>query len=403
MTDIEILDDAKLIACFAQRGGLISDLRTLEAIRVALEKKAAGTLAPADLEAVGQAMNALAVDIRPVTLADLRSWDPFAPKPQTNGVREWFAENWAWAGLRASLLLGAMVLMFLAVIFSTWQQKASDVLARIAAEKTGRQNEIVESLVGIYRLDPQKYAAFEALDSGERKRLREQVRQARTLASEIRDDNQRFLDVMTSDWLGAEGEFRIASGAVEAAEPSRVASPAPVAESCASAVDQILRVKDGGAADFGQLVAEDAATLARIRCLIGVTGIERSASYNLQAAAIFDMKDRLKMFNVWVLPFIFGMLGATIYYLRVCSNPLRRDPPFILTMVRIFLGGFVGVAIAWFWAPDATGNYAVANLTIGALTASFLMGFGAETFFSIVERVLLVFGSAADNVVAKKS
>ena len=83
-----------------------------------------------------------------------------------------------------------------------------------------------------------------------------------------------------------------------------------------------------------------------------------------------------------------------MYYMRTFLNPLLRDPNFIRVLLRVSLGSFAGIAVAWFWSPAFTQSVGVGDITLGVLTIAFLLGFGIDVFFALLDRLVTMITAA---------
>jgi len=107
----------------------------------------------------------------------------------------------------------------------------------------------------------------------------------------------------------------------------------------------------------------------------------------------------------YVLPLLYGFLGATVYLMRLYygqgergwSLPRQTGSLSILfhALLRIGLGGVAGLAIGWFWSPDTARMITEKEgLAAPPLALAFLAGFSIELLFSIIDRVLAAINPA---------
>lgn len=108
---------------------------------------------------------------------------------------------------------------------------------------------------------------------------------------------------------------------------------------------------------------------------------------------IYDTKIKLNMLVSWLLPGLYGLLGACVYLLRdliVARNKRIDSDNSVLTtlslLLRIALGGLAGIIIGWFWVPTpgAGGLPQISSIPFGI---AFLAGFSIETLFSLLDRL----------------
>jgi len=99
--------------------------------------------------------------------------------------------------------------------------------------------------------------------------------------------------------------------------------------------------------------------------------------------------------QTYVLPLLYGFLGACTYVLRqlniVTKAHTFRSEMEIGYLLRIFLGILAGLAIGWFLRPDPEKDGMLHGLTPFAL--SFLAGYSVEVLFSGMDRLVSAFGS----------
>jgi hypothetical protein len=114
-----------------------------------------------------------------------------------------------------------------------------------------------------------------------------------------------------------------------------------------------------------------------------------------------SVRDRLDVLNSWILPGIYGALGAVLLTLRVYVNPVQPNPRRFRTIMRITLGGFVGIVVGWFWSPQSNQLFEFANISVGLFTMAFLFGYGIDVFMNLLDKVVGGFSSAIENAGSK--
>jgi hypothetical protein len=104
----------------------------------------------------------------------------------------------------------------------------------------------------------------------------------------------------------------------------------------------------------------------------------------------------------WVLPLLYGALGAMVFVVRTLSMQARdrlfRREALVSLVLRVFLGMISGLAIGWFWNQNPQGT-----TTAGALTATtlspfalaFVAGYGVELFFALLDKIVSTFTNKA--------
>jgi hypothetical protein len=104
----------------------------------------------------------------------------------------------------------------------------------------------------------------------------------------------------------------------------------------------------------------------------------------------------------WVLPLLYGMLGAMVFVVRTLSMQARdrlfRKEALVILSLRIYLGMISGLAIGWFWTaspPVSSAAGAVSITTLSPFALAFVAGYGVELFFSLLDKILSAFSNKA--------
>ncbi|HMQ93377.1 MAG TPA: hypothetical protein PKA33_07195 [Amaricoccus sp.] len=446
----DLLDDARLVASFGQRAGVLRESGLFEALHRA---DAAPQLDWSSEEVIDlqREMNSAVVAIRPVTLVDLKNgFDPFrrAAKDGQGG------RNW----LRITLMVLAALLTLTCGYFTIWQKRASDVLMELAAGKAESQRAIVEELLPLVDQFKATGSPPDLDDAGSltRAAFRQKMEDAQRIALDIVVDTRRYNQTLES-FNPFNRVIDPIKRIVSPPPPEGTRQAPPIQQDNGETAAQLVASKEEapvlpveampslpkwleayghclgisasgptanivntaevpdprGTFHFGELVATDVELIQQVRCLVGLQDIESRNSQN-RITDPQDMRDWVDTLSNWILPSLYGMLGAVIYHLRVCLNPLRPDPKPVQAAMRVFLGGFAGVAIAWFWGPSVINGLAISEVSpseltdvsltahnqvsLTALTVAFLVGFGIDVFFSLLDRLVTVFNSMIDNI-----
>lgn len=98
----------------------------------------------------------------------------------------------------------------------------------------------------------------------------------------------------------------------------------------------------------------------------------------------------LQMIQTNILPMLYGLLGAAAYVLRRLTKRIR-EVTYVPTQntgfgLRMQLGALAGLAIGWFYKPEAG---TVSSLSPFAI--SFLAGYSVELFFSAMDKLVHAF------------
>jgi hypothetical protein len=104
---------------------------------------------------------------------------------------------------------------------------------------------------------------------------------------------------------------------------------------------------------------------------------------NLLAADFF-----LDAFQGYILPLLYGLLGAFIYVLRSLLKEIKRltytfDSE-IRYRLRLTLGALGGMVVGWFFKPQGVDSLA----SLSPMALAFLMGYNVDVLFSIMDRMI---------------
>ena len=119
------------------------------------------------------------------------------------------------------------------------------------------------------------------------------------------------------------------------------------------------------------------------------------SSSDLEAERIVLLSSRvLEVLQQYVLPLIYGWLGAMTYVLRTLGQQTRArlysvDDQLSFNL-RIWLGIVAGLAIGWFFRSDK-GETAVAVGSISALALAFVAGYSVELLFTAMDKIVNAF------------
>jgi hypothetical protein len=128
-----------------------------------------------------------------------------------------------------------------------------------------------------------------------------------------------------------------------------------------------------------------------------VIGIESDNARYLKASRL-----EVEILNIYVLPLLYGFLGACTFVLRSLSLEVkaeiysrRSDIRFYL---RMLLGSIAGLSAAWFLASagaDSAEHKTVALLS--PLALAFLAGYGVEIVFATMDRLIGAFVPSVEH------
>lgn len=121
-----------------------------------------------------------------------------------------------------------------------------------------------------------------------------------------------------------------------------------------------------------------------------------SAAIRAVAVQVIDVMQK------WLLPLLYGALGAMVFVVRTLSMQARdrlfRKEGLVSLVLRVFLGMISGLAIGWFWGhdpePTKTGG-AMTLSTLSPFALAFIAGYGVELFFALLDKIVSTFTNKA--------
>jgi len=107
-------------------------------------------------------------------------------------------------------------------------------------------------------------------------------------------------------------------------------------------------------------------------------------------ARLGEMNVAVGIYALWILPAIYGALGATIFFMRSVLDRLIPDPPFGRIALRIALGALAGIVLGWFWSPENALSSDIAKVGFSLFATAFIVGFSIDVFFAMMDRFVKV-------------
>lgn len=105
-------------------------------------------------------------------------------------------------------------------------------------------------------------------------------------------------------------------------------------------------------------------------------------------------RNALTSFQSFILPLLYGILGALLFILRKYKSRLKAGRSLNATnyLIRIVMGGLAGLAIGWFVSIDGSdAPFQIGNLS--PLALSFLAGYGVEILFTGLDTIVSKFSN----------
>jgi hypothetical protein len=103
-------------------------------------------------------------------------------------------------------------------------------------------------------------------------------------------------------------------------------------------------------------------------------------------AQIKGLSGAISPYALWILPALYGAMGAIMFQMRMILNPLLPNPPLARLIHRIALGALAGMVLAWFVAPGTKLGEEASGIGFSLFTFAFLFGFSLDIFFTILDQ-----------------
>ena len=123
-------------------------------------------------------------------------------------------------------------------------------------------------------------------------------------------------------------------------------------------------------------------------------GDDEASSARKFQRALLEARFALDVLQGYLLPLLYGMLGACAFILRTLFVEIRTiafTNEFSLYWLRVVLGILAGVAVGWFIVPGPEENVFKA---LSPMALAFLAGYSVELFFAAMDRLLAAFTAA---------
>ncbi|HEX5795942.1 MAG TPA: hypothetical protein VFY19_08880, partial [Geminicoccaceae bacterium] len=102
----------------------------------------------------------------------------------------------------------------------------------------------------------------------------------------------------------------------------------------------------------------------------------------------------LEFLATYVLPALYGLLGACAFVLRQLSADMGQlrfaHDLRVRYTLRLNIGLLAGLAVGWFISPDQNASV-VANLS--PLALAFVAGYGSDLLFAVLDRIVAAFST----------
>jgi hypothetical protein len=127
--------------------------------------------------------------------------------------------------------------------------------------------------------------------------------------------------------------------------------------------------------------------------------IFQPSHFQIESAAIRTVAGQVvDVMQKWLLPLLYGALGAMVFVVRTLSMQARdrlfRKEALVSLVLRVYLGMISGLAIGWFWNHNPAGPTTAGALTPSTLSPfalAFVAGYGVELFFALLDKIVSTF------------
>lgn len=429
-TPRSIVEDAERIAAFGMRSGQITDAGFYEAVSNAAAVGNEIKWSDPAMKALGAPLGKAVEAVGPDILVGLKTgWDPYEPSGRPHRRSRWFC------------LALTFMMIVVGAYYTLWHARTAELLKFEFARSVTDQEEAVRRMMlpllaaTVQTDDPAPDAPIvsastaspagqpAAPDTARLGLLLEATDDVRQLHQSIARYRER-LDYLHEGRLMWQGQAKAAYMFLEdvhaylgSAEgrppwsPDRVEWQDPdvlmkeqvdllmraasvqretVREICASG-DQpaVIKAFLGQRADVGT-TADALVNVRTLReCFLLALGVNSAIKGDGYETKFDELEHMLTVVNNWLLPALYGALGALVYYMRQFLNPLRPNPGLARVVMRVSLGALAGILIAWFQTTTASNDgLGITTLGLGSLMIAFIVGFSIDVFFNALERVV---------------
>lgn len=382
----KLVEDADLVVNIGVRLGRLNNLEVLSALRNAREALDSNTASPGVVAELQKSLNGAVKDIFPITLNDLRSgWTPFPAHAQKR--------------IGTVVFGGFSILVLVAAAYTTQlYDRARAIYATTVELQDARGAEQATRLFGLLKRNRQD--VVDSLMSGKKDFLYEAFSKALT---DLQTTNLKYqaywpaANEVLND-LNMVGRLRdLFRPSADTSNPTNNPTIAEYLKGYGHA-DRFLdnsKVKKSqpsrSASDLKDL---------DIQSLLGFY-IDDIRGFNSTINVGFDpirpndysvylvpLRDSVQFLGSWLLPALYGMLGAIIFHMRRLLDPTVPNPSWLRFAYRIVLGGFAGIIVVWFWTPSSQKLSQPEFATLTSFGLAFLVGFSTDVFFQALDKLV---------------
>jgi len=388
----KLLEDAYLVLQYAVRAGRLPSEALPNAIMEVETSLGAGQRPP--LVTLSNAMTGAVAAIAPITLVDLRSGrSPFDKDHHRSALQ------YCLCGL--TVLLAVFIAFY---SFSVQRKEGAlreyqDIRAANIPEKIDALYRLVQLEEVRTRKDP-RYEQYhrnlneiQGLDARDQATLTLLAEQSLPVGWPFQDGIRVIVT-----WIASAVPGSVMASNANGQEAEKAS---PYADMCAQLNQQTSttsRVGERDSSGWQGVVLRESISQS---CFKQMTGIKYGTA--IEETALFytaHIRDNVALLNVWILPFLSGLLGATVFLLRDALNPLTANFGLARAVVRLSLGGVAGITIGWLWVPNGTAGAGLGSSIPMAL--AFVTGFSIDILFSALDRLKATFNTAQEPAKANK-
>lgn len=387
---LALIDDARLVLGYAVRAGKLPDNALPEAIDRLVAADGAST---PDIVGLQSAMNAAVTEIAPITLIDLRAGrSPFDPRNVSSRKRWQVGLSVATLGLIATI--------------AYYQYLVQQQQSALRAYKEVLEARGSEKITAARKLVQRGNALAE--DSCQLDTYQKSRHDLRLLA------DRTVMTTKTLHDLAEQSPWPIVDAAIGAAQwlegpVAARAAPPPEAgapqEINAGAEDKAIKdpcdeterpkLSPPGYPKWLQLVVHDSvdefcfASKLSVDQMAAVDPIRRPTYYlgpNFEDP-VPKVEQRILVQTGWLLPFLYGLLGASVYVMRrLLFDAKAAAVENFVIILRLALGALAGVVIGWFAGPSLVTLVSGSAASSLPYVLAFLAGFSIDNLFTLLDR-----------------
>ena len=389
---LELISDAKLVASVVIRSGRLHNPKFLPDLAALQSAQRTGAPSPVLIVALQKSLNGAIGDMAPITLADLRSgWTP-------HDARRTGVAGIAFVFIAAAFMVATLYVMHVynqavsvqAALVEVRNSKPPEKFVRlydlVRSDESGLQNSIKKGNTGVimeafYKLFFDLRSAEEVLSAYDR------------LLDEVTAETERIAGTVVSvlPFLSAITGPRKSCTQIAAEQQKTFATLPPLdAATIAKATEAKRVVTDVPApetADESKMI-DDMNKDSSVRLKFGRSmGWTRISPYADQCMAerLFRLQAQLTLFGTWLLPGLFGMLGAFVFHMRRYLSTAVPNPNWLHVVYRVALGAFGGILVVALFYPSAPKGTEMVFTTSSAFAVAFLVGYSLDIFFMIID------------------